>query len=33
VCEEFVQSSDSSKEVKRFTEWSIKLKEKAKETG
>jgi tetratricopeptide (TPR) repeat protein len=33
VCEEFVQSSDSSKEVKRFSEWSIKLKEKAKETG
>ena len=33
VCEEFVQSSDSSKEVKRFQEWSIKLKEKAKETG
>jgi tetratricopeptide (TPR) repeat protein len=33
VCDEFVQSSDSSKEVKRFTEWSIKLKEKAKETG
>jgi len=33
VCEQFVQSSDSSKEVKRFQEWSIKLKEKAKETG
>lgn len=33
VCEQFVQSSDSSKEVKRFTEWGIKLKEKAKETG
>ena len=33
VCEEFVQSSDSSKEVKRFQEWSIKLKERAKETG
>jgi len=30
VCEQFVQSSDSSKEVKRFQEWSIKLKEKAK---
>ncbi len=33
VCEQFVQSSDSSKEVKRFQEWSIKLKEKAEETG
>ncbi len=33
VCEQFVRSSDSSKEVKRFQEWSIKLKEKAKETG
>ena len=33
VCEQFVQSNDSSKEVKRFQEWSIKLKEKAKETG
>ncbi len=33
VCEQFVQSSDSSKEVKRFQEWSIKLKKKAKETG
>ncbi len=33
VCEQFVQSSDSSKEVKRFQEWSVKLKEKAKETG
>jgi len=33
VCEQFVQSSDSSKEVKRFQEWSIKLKERAKETG
>ena len=33
VCEQFVQSSDSSKEIKRFQEWSIKLKEKAKETG
>ncbi len=33
VCEQFVQSSDSSKEVKRFQEWSIKLKEKAKDTG
>ncbi len=33
VCEQFVQSSDSSKEVKRFQEWSIKLREKAKETG
>ncbi len=33
VCEQFVQSSDSSKEVKRFQEWSIKLKEKAEDTG
>ena len=33
VCEQFVQSSDSSKEVKRFQEWSVRLKEKAKETG
>ena len=33
VCEQFVQSSDSSKEVKRFQEWSTKLKEKAKDTG
>jgi len=33
VCEQFVQSSDSSKEVKRFQEWGVKLKEKAKETG
>ncbi len=33
VCEQFVQSSDSSKEVKRFQEWSVKLKEKAKGTG
>ncbi len=33
VCEQFVQSSDSSKEVKHFQEWSIKLKERAKETG
>jgi len=33
VCEDFVQSNDSSKEVKRFTEWSIKLQEKVKETG
>jgi tetratricopeptide (TPR) repeat protein len=33
VCEQFVQSSDSSKDVKRFQEWSIKLKAKAAETG
>ena len=33
VCEQFVQRNDSSKEVERFQEWSIKLKEKAKETG
>ncbi len=33
VCEQFVQSSDSSKDVKRFQEWSIKLKAKAEETG
>jgi len=32
VCEQFVQSNDSSKEVERFQEWSIKLKEKAKQT-
>ena len=33
VCEQFVQSSDLSKDVKRFQEWSIKLKAKAGETG
>ncbi len=33
VCEQFVQSSDSSKDVKRFQEWSVKLKAKAEETG
>ncbi len=33
VCEQFLQSSDSAKEVEHFQEWSIKLKAKAKETG
>jgi len=33
VCELFVQSSDSSKDVKRFQEWGIKLKAKDEETG
>ncbi len=32
VCELFVQSSDSSKDVKRFQEWGIKLKAKDEET-
>ena len=33
VCELFVQSSDSSKDVKRFQEWGVELKAKDEETG